>query len=465
MASMFRNLFMTVWLTSTLVFTFATVLTLLTLSPQYFYLDFLRPVVILDTLENDAPSPLLTTARQAAVAGGLAGLQTWVEDHNARGHIPLAIVPLPAPPPLPLPPDATRRYGKTVPPDHIKALLRTQGPVVTTKEGATYRLVLDVEAIRPLFLVEWWGFGGLRLVIAALLSALACWLLTRHFTNPIRQLQLATTRLATGDLAARVGPDLGGRRDELGQLGEDFDRMAKRLQDLMDAQGRLLRDLSHELRTPLARVEVALEIARRLGDANAQQHYDRIAAEVERLEELIGQILTLSRLEADTQGVRAAPVDLVDLVEAIVDDARFEASQGGPPIAVCAPPHCPMEADGRLLHSAIENVLRNALGYAPGTVPVEVTLAPKPKAGQVTLTIRDWGPGVPEADLPRLFAAFYRVGEARDRQSGGHGLGLAIARRVVDHHGGTIAAHNAPGGGLCVVFTLPLTPQSGVPGD
>ncbi len=394
-----------------------------------------------------------------------------------------------------------------------------------------------------------------RLLLMLLTTGLFCFWLARHLTRPVSQLRTATHQLERGQLSSRVAPQLKKRRDELGDLGRDFDAMAERLEALMTAQRRLISDVSHELRSPLARLGIALELARRhstknivsqnfaehnsstrsstnlsatlaeatsnensivpasavngatmipaalsSADAQLQSALDRIEREAGRLEEMVGQLLMLSRLESGAPVGNEETFDLLEVVREVASDGRFEAQSQGREVEVtqgevqgdCASSEqLPIHGSRALMRSGLENVLRNAIRFAPpGTsVQIEVhceTLNSRalsktmPKTAleklsptdlptsthhpahnihnatsQIVLRVLDAGPGVPEDVLQKLFQPFYRVEDARDRQSGGTGLGLAIAERAIHLHDGTIRAFNRPAGGLGVEITLP----------
>ncbi|QKT03503.1 HAMP domain-containing protein [Ectothiorhodospiraceae bacterium 2226] len=291
---------------------------------------------------------------------------------------------------------------------------------------------------------------SIQLAVALLASLLFSGGLAWYLSRPVRHLRRATRRLSEGRLDTRVGADIGRRRDEIADLGRDFDHMAGRLESVVGAQQRLLHDVSHELRSPLARLQVAVGLARQ-NPAKTGASLDRIEQEAERLNTLVGEVLTLSRLEAGVQGSPEAPVDLGDLLEAVVADARFEAEAAQRRVTLS--PHGKAESRGRaeLLHRAFENVIRNALQHTPPGTAVEVGLASDGHAH--TVTVCDHGPGVPAAELTALFEPFYRAASAGHR--GGFGLGLAIARRAVEAHGGRITARNRADGGLCVEIVLP----------
>jgi signal transduction histidine kinase len=302
-----------------------------------------------------------------------------------------------------------------------------------------------------------WFFWLPRLGIVLVISLFACYLLARYMTVPIIRLRDATRQLASGDLAERISPAAGRRRDEIGELARDFDLMAGKLQLLLSSQRQLLGNISHELRSPLARLNVALELARRSSTPEAEKFLDRIEWEAERLNELIGEVLTLTRIEGAVGNVKRDEVDLAALIREIADDADFEARSLNRAVRFVEGEECAITGVRQLLRSAIENVVRNAVGYTREGTDAEISLhrAQDKDSFSAVVTVRDHGPGVPEEALAHIFQPFYRVDEARERHTGGAGLGLAITERAVLVHGGTVTAHNAPDGGLVVKITLP----------
>ncbi|SNS82969.1 two-component system, OmpR family, sensor kinase [Noviherbaspirillum humi] len=297
-------------------------------------------------------------------------------------------------------------------------------------------------------------FHYMPVLYAMLASLLAALLLARHFARPIRNLRTAFDAAASGNLEARIGPAMGRRRDELNDLGRDFDRMAAQLQASMNSQKRLLHDVSHELRSPLARLQVAIGLARQRPE-RVDASLDRIERESARMNALIGGLLTLSRLESGA-GVEREEVSLNELAEVIAEDARFEAQSAGKDIRLEEAGQAMVRSGAELLHSALENVVRNAMHYtAPGTA-VRIRVERDAAAGQACVTVCDHGPGVPEAELETIFRPFVQS-SASSKSAEGFGLGLAIAERIVKAHGGAIRAANAAEGGLCITICLPLS--------
>jgi two-component system sensor histidine kinase CpxA len=325
---------------------------------------------------------------------------------------------------------------------------------VTDPDGDAYVVVGTLHRPpRPIDLLEPKALW-VRLIILAVVVGFLSFLLARYLSSPMSALRKAAYRLSTGDLSARVGGRVVRRRDEIGQLAREFDTMAEQLERLVGSQQRLLGDVSHEVRSPLARLRVALELARDRDGKAADEYFDRMEREASRIDDLIGQLLLLERLAAGKPSGEKAAFDLADLVGEVVDDASFEASVSEIEVAVEGGVGIVVEGYPTLIRSAVDNVLRNAIRHTPASTVVDVDLGLVDD--WVKITVRDRGPGVPEEQLGSLFAPFTRVAEARERSTGGAGLGLAIARRAVELHEGTVAARNHPDGGLEVELRLPV---------
>lgn len=291
--------------------------------------------------------------------------------------------------------------------------------------------------------------------VAFLVSGFVCYLLTRYLTAPILHLRQAAQELAAGKLGTRAGSTTSQRKDELGELIADFDVMAARLEDLVSRQRQLISDISHELRSPLARLNVALDLGRqRKGNDPA---FDQMEQDMALLNEMIGRLLTIAKLDVSVREVPMVRIEIGGLVSQVVRDANFESTATGDAVRFSADgPHF-VVGNAELLHSAIENVVRNAIHYTDTGTAVEIQLEDSrcENGSLARIAVRDHGPGVPASELANIFRPFYRVADARDRKSGGAGLGLAITERVVRAHGGTVHAENAPCRGLVIEILLP----------
>ncbi|WP_281184878.1 ATP-binding protein [Trichlorobacter lovleyi] len=296
---------------------------------------------------------------------------------------------------------------------------------------------------------------GFQVAIFLVVGGCICYLLAWRITAPVRRLRQAVQQLADGNLKARTGIETGRRGDEITDLGSDFDRMAERIEALVLSQRQLVRDISHELRSPLARLQVALGLARRDAPPRTEQALGRIEREGERLNELIGELLTLSLLENGASFTASEPVEMQALLTEIVEDASFEAAESSRQVQLVSVPAL-VAGNHELLRRALENVVRNALHYtAEGTC---VQVASGLENSTLVIRVLDQGPGVPDEMLSAIFQPFYRVAEARDRLSGGTGIGLAITARAVALHGGSVKAVNRPEAGLEVEIRLPVRP-------
>lgn len=322
---------------------------------------------------------------------------------------------------------------------------------VVFPDGRRFVLVLQWER-QPSSSLFWGStLAYWRLVGLLLTAVVLCYLLALYLTTPIRKLREATQKLADGDLKARVAQKVGRRRDELADLARDFDVMAERIESLVTSQQRLNRDISHELRSPLARLNVALEIAKRKSSPDTLPILNRIETESSRLNEMISRLLILAKLESGSEFIEPVRIDLAELVRDVAEDADFEAQAKGRSVNISSNEASTVLGSENLLRSAIENVLRNAVRYTANGTTVDVSLIAQ--NGNSILQVKDHGGGVPDDELANLFRPFYRVGEARERKTGGIGLGLAIAERAIKAHKGTIAARNT-GDGLLVEIRL-----------
>ena len=296
---------------------------------------------------------------------------------------------------------------------------------------------------------------ALRLILLLALSFICCWLLSKSFSNPLIAIQQASKEIGQGKLATRI-TKFDQRSDEFGALARSFNQMAEQLENNITAHQRLLGDVSHELRSPLTRLQLAVALAEKnKGNEDEQQkHLTRCETEVDRLDEMIADVLTLSRLEHSHNAFAADEITLNHFVEQIVNDCQYFANSKNVTINFNCKSNISTFADIKLLTSAISNVINNAVKYSPNDNNVAVDLSQNHK--HVVLSISDHGPGVPENMITELFRPFFRVADGRERSSGGTGLGLAIAQQAIHLHQGEIFAQNRQPSGLMVTIILPL---------
>ena len=289
-----------------------------------------------------------------------------------------------------------------------------------------------------------------HLLAGAVVSLIFAALLAAYVSRPIRRLRLALQAGARGQLVPGLSAAMGRRRDELADLGQDFDRMAQHLAQLMEGQRRLLHDVSHELRSPLARLNAIIGLARQQPEG-LDDCLSRLEHESMRMDRLLSELLTLSRLESGMAQRRDEVVDLAELLDDVVADASPEIEQAGCRVERNGVPGARVCGDAEMLHRVFDNLLRNALSYAStgGWVGISLSVT----VGEAIVEVCDCGPGVSSLDLQQLFVPFYRGALASGKS--GHGLGLAIARQIVDQHHGRIKASNRSAGGLCLCVTLP----------
>lgn len=334
---------------------------------------------------------------------------------------------------------------------------------VTSASGKryTYMLSRPHKPREPNLYRDLSRFAFPQLPVAIVVGGLTTFALVLLFTRPVVRLRKAARELATGKLDARVKTSSSQSRlfagDEVAALMHDFNHMAERLESLVDAQKLLLRDVSHELRSPLARLSVALELAREDAGPEMTAHLDRIERETEKLNLLIGQLLTLSSMEALERQQNFQPLSLNQLIGRMIPDAQFEAQQRQCSVLFQADVECKVRGNEDLLYRAIENVVRNAIRYTGSGTEVEVHLsATKADGGQnVEVTVSDRGPGIPPDQLKSVFYPFRRVDSARSPDTGGFGVGLAIADRAIRLHNGEVEASTREGGGAVIRMTLP----------
>jgi len=300
-----------------------------------------------------------------------------------------------------------------------------------------------------------------------LLVTLLCLALAYHIASPIHSIQSTARRVAQGDLKARVPSSVSRRYDELAALAKDFDSMVNRLDSLIQTQKNLLNSVSHELRSPLARINLSLALLKNRFSPDSDELFQRLDRDVERIDLLMGQLLTLSRLEAGFSSAEREDVDFAQLVEEVAADGNFEAQALGKSVSLQTTGSIILRnADPHALRSACENIIRNAVRFTRPGSDVQIVLnvdrnAPEPLA---FLSIRDHGPGVPEGSLQAIFQPFYRI-NGDGEVTGGNGLGLAIASEAIRLHRGTIRAENLRPTGLEIIIQLPVAYDIASHGD
>jgi two-component system sensor histidine kinase CpxA len=466
MKSLFLKIFLSLWAALALSMVLAILVTIALRPPRH-------------AMENQAPQ-ILAEVVNAYQTGGEHGAHDYLEElwhtqhvrafafdpagHELSGrHVPSWVEDVRQGGSLRGGPPRHRGWMDNLMPDRM---LRQ----ALTLDGKRYTLVLELPPGPRVF----FGPHDIPLLgIAVMVSGLVCYLLAWSMTSPVTRLRKAAQSLAAGDLSARTGAPVGGGRDDLTELMRDFDRMAERIEGLVDSQSRLLKDVSHELRSPLARLSVALGLARQrvaseVGPEVApelESSLNRIELEADRLNQLIQRLLTIARLESGTDGLRKTELPLRELVEEVARDAEYETPGRRCRVTTeaTADPADPflVEADPDLLRSAVENVVRNATRYTAEGTTVEVRLERQRAANgeeEIIVRVLDSGPGVPDEALQKILEPFYRLDDARNRQTGGAGLGLSIADRAIRLHGGQLRASNRKEGGLEIEIRIPAAP-------
>ncbi|WED44136.1 two-component system sensor histidine kinase CpxA [Legionella cardiaca] len=361
-----------------------------------------------------------------------------------------------------IPPEVVKQISNNLVNEELDDGLLKFGDIIVSHEilstsGHAYRLVAVSEKPLAHFVEIPWAGLTIRLAIAIIISGLICYLLSVYLTQPLRSLRMAAKSIATGQLSTRVGRVKGHYRDEIAELSGEFDRMAEQLEAIINSKERLLQDISHELRSPLARLQIAIELGRKKAGELAETEFARMEVECLRLNTLIGEILEFARLDKSFTQLHRTTVNLPDLLTQIINDANFELRSNQPGVFLQEKQNCDLFLDERLIHRAIENIIRNALRYSAPNPKVHISLHFDDKHSQIYIDIADNGPGVPEEQLEKIFNPFYRVDTSREKKTGGYGLGLSIAQQAVKLHHGFIHAMNRQEGGLLVRISLPLS--------
>ncbi len=324
---------------------------------------------------------------------------------------------------------------------------------ILTLSQHTYRLVAVLKKpLGHLTAIPWAGIS-FEFLIVILISGLVIYILSLYLTKPLRSLSTAAKSIAEGHFETRVNPAIKTRKDEMARLSQDFDHMAEQIEQLILSKERLLQDISHELRSPLARLQVALTLLKDKSSEDVEPFIDRMELEIERLDDLIGDILALAKLQKPKQSYRMSEVNLGELINPIIQDANFEFEAKHVSANLSMTQTVKANINEKLMHHAIENVIRNALIYTKPETTVDVAVTED--TDEILITIADRGQGVPEENLHTIFSPFFRVDDSREKKTGGFGLGLAIAFKAVDVHHGNIKAENRPDGGLIITIELP----------
>jgi len=462
MRGLFLKIFAIFWIAQSLIFVITTAIILRHRRPS--------PQILFQTL-----SGTLQEEAKGSIAAyetlGCAGLQAYAAAHNQKLTLENPDGQALCGPPVQAqwsrgnnPPSGDQIVGAQFGPQYVWRV------PVTSAAGTRYVFLLSrmyTPDDHPWYM-DLLHFAFPQLLVAIAVGGATTYALVLLFTRPLVRLRQAARELALGNLKTRVqAPPPQSRslkEDEFKGLVHDFNHMAGRLESMVDAQQLLLRDVSHELRSPLARLSVALELAREDAAPEMSSHLDRIQKEPEKLNQLIGQLLTLSSMEAVEKTDNFQPLCLRDLIAEMIADAEYEARQRQWSVAFSADEDCVIAGNRELLYRAIENVVRNAIRYTEPGSAVDIHLKTGDASGQraAMLEVSDHGPGIPEAELSDIFRPFYRVDRARSKETGGFGGGLAITERAVKLHGGELHAVNRPGGGATIRMSFPLVREQTV---
>jgi two-component system sensor histidine kinase CpxA len=455
MRGLFTKIFLGFWIAQSLTFAISTMLIM--------QRSFVRPNEIMDVLKTALPTEGAAVVNTYETAG-CSGLH----EYAASRHLTIYLADTPnhflcdpagAPNAVDALAAAGRQPGELSTPAGDFYLWST---TIHSATGRSYVFLLS----RPRIGNKHWlrdleHFAFPQLWVAIIVCGAVTFVLVLLLIRPIGKLRVAARSLANGELATRVPEPDGEERlfggDEIQGLVRDFNYMAERLERLVGAQKMLLRDVSHELRSPLARLSVALELAREESPPAMVGQLNRIEREAGRLNELIGQLLRLSSMESTDASNSTESFQLNALLERMLPDVEFEAEQRFCQVRLLSHCDCVVQGSPELIYRAIENIVRNAVRYTREQSVVELKLSCEKQVGtaMVILDVSDSGPGLPENELENIFRPFYRADDARQRDTGGFGVGLAIANRAVRLHHGEVWARNRPEGGLVVSLKLP----------
>jgi two-component system, OmpR family, sensor histidine kinase CpxA len=452
MRGLFFKIFIIFWIAQSLIFVISTAFILAHRFP--------RPNFMLDPAFSNLSSNAIEGTKRFE-SGGCAAFNAYAQQRNetlaladANGKVLCGQAP-------PIIAGLTESNG-AVHARRVGNVTVWSAPAISAR-GANYLFiaVVPVHQEQHTWYEELYHFASPQLPVAIAIGGLTTFVLVLIFTRPVVRLREAALQLAQGNLSARV-PEPGKRSrifkgDEFDALVDGFNHMAERLESLVNAQKLLLRDVSHELRSPLARLSVALELSREDADSTMNTHLNRIERETERLNQLIGQLLTLSSMEAAEGLDKIERVSVKMLLEEMTPDATYEAQQRDASVALDAQCDCVVEGRRELLYRAIENVVRNAVRYTDSGTQVEIRLSRDNERHMAVIEVSDRGPGIPESEVASIFRPFYRVDVARSAQTGGFGVGLAIAERAIKLHNGQIRASNRAGGGTTIQISIPLS--------
>jgi two-component system, OmpR family, sensor histidine kinase CpxA len=455
MRGLFLKIFLGFWIAQSLTLFFSTMLILRH--------RFVRPDEMMAVLNSTLPSTA-AAAVNAYQAAGCSGLRQFAG--SLHQTIYLADAPNHVLCEMAVPSAAAGALAAADNGSGVHANLGGEvylwSTAVPSANGGHYLFLLSRPRIaKPFGLHDLLHFAFPQLWVAIVVFGLTTFVLVLLLVRPIGKLRVAARSLANGELSARVAKPHGEERifggDEIQGLVHDFNYMAEQLERLVGAQKVLVRDVSHELRSPLARLSVALELAREEAPPAMVGHLQRIEREAGRLNLLIGQLLRLSSMESTNATSHQDTFTLSGLLEQLLPDAEYEAQQRPCTVKVLNHCDCRVQGNSELIYRAIENIVRNAIHYTREESVVELNLSCLERAGarMITLDVSDCGPGLPEPELENIFRPFYRVDDARQRDTGGFGVGLAIADRAVRLHHGEVRARNRPEGGLVVSLSLP----------